>query len=299
MNKTKITTILGTRPELIRLSLIIKRLDEVFEHRLIHTGQNSDSNLSKVFFKDLKIRTPDLYLETQNLTLGSFLGGLLPAIESEFENNPSDAVVILGDTNSALAGIIAKRKGMPVYHLEAGNRSFDQNVPEEINRRILDHFSDFNLAYTNTAKENLLREGINPRNIAVIGSPLCEVISHLRNEINSSKILKELKLESGKYFLVSAHRQENVDDPLRLQNLINSLNEIALEFNQPIIISTHPRTKSKLNKLKLEINPLLTFHEPFGFIDYCKLQKESRIVLSDRSLSAIRWRDWRHLNLDQ
>jgi len=281
MKKTKITTILGTRPELIRLALIIKRLDEVFEHRLVHTGQNSDSNLSKVFFKELKIRIPDLYLESENSTLGSFLGGLLPAIELEFENNPPDAVVILGDTNSALAGIIAKRRGIPVYHLEAGNRSFDQNVPEEINRRIVDHFSDFNLAYTNNAKDNLLREGLHPRNIVVIGSPLCEVVSYYGDEINSSKILRELKLESRKYFLVSAHRQENVDDPVRLRNLINSLNEIALKFNQPIVISTHPRTKSKLDKLNLEINPLLTFHEPFGFIDYCKVQKESRIVFSD------------------
>ena len=281
MKKTRITTILGTRPELIRLSLIIKRLDEVFEHRLVHTGQNSDSMLSEVFFKELKIRKPDLYLEIENSTLGLFLGSLLPAIELEFENNPPDAVVILGDTNSALSGIIAKRKEIPVYHLEAGNRSFDQNVPEEINRRIVDHFADFNLAYTNNAKDNLLREGIHPRHIAVIGSPLCEVVSCFSNEISASKILKELKLESGTFFLVSTHRQENVDDQSRLHDLIQSLNEIALKFGLPVVISTHPRTKSKLDKIKLEVNPLLTFHDPFGFIDYCKLQKEARIVFSD------------------
>jgi UDP-N-acetylglucosamine 2-epimerase len=281
MKKTKITTILGTRPELIRLSLIIKRLDEVFEHRVVHTGQNSDLNLSELFFNELKIRKPDLYLDIDNSTLGLFLGSLLPAIEIEFANNPPDAVVILGDTNSVLAGIIAKRKGIPVYHLEAGNRSFDQNVPEEINRRIVDHFADFNLAYTSNAKDNLLREGVHPRNIAVIGSPLCEVISYFSHEIESSKILKQLKVESSKYFLVSTHRQENVDDPTRLHGLIQSLNEIALRFSLPIVISTHPRTKSKLNTLNLEINPLLTFHQPFGFFDYCKLQKGARIVFSD------------------
>jgi UDP-N-acetylglucosamine 2-epimerase len=281
MKKTRVTTILGTRPELIRLSLIIKRLDEVFEHRLVHTGQNSDSMLSEVFFKELKIRKPDLYLEIQNSTLGQFLGSLLPAIEIEFQNNPPDAVIILGDTNSALAGIIAKRKGIPIYHLEAGNRSFDHNVPEEINRRIVDHFSDFNLAYTNNAKDNLLREGIHPRNIAVIGSPLCEVVSYFSDQINSSNVLKELKVESGHYFLVSTHRQENVDSPSRLQELIQSFNEVALKFRLPVIVSTHPRTRSKLEQLNIEINPLITFCQPFGFIDYCKLQKEARIVFSD------------------
>jgi UDP-N-acetylglucosamine 2-epimerase len=281
MKKIRITTILGTRPELIRLSLIIKRLDEVFEHRLVHTGQNSDSNLSDVFFNELNLRSPDLHLEIENSSLGLFLGNLLQAIEIEFKNNPPDAVVILGDTNSAFAGIIAKRRGIPVYHLEAGNRSFDQNVPEEINRRIVDHFADFNLAYTSNAKDNLLREGLHPRNIAVIGSPLYEVISNFSDKINSSKILKELKIESNKYFLVSAHRQENVDNPSRLTDLIHALNEIGLKFNLPIVISTHPRTKNKLDNLKLEFNHLLTFHEPFGFIDYCKLQKEARVVLSD------------------
>jgi UDP-N-acetylglucosamine 2-epimerase (non-hydrolysing) len=168
-----------------------------------------------------------------------------------------------------------------VYHLEAGNRSFDQNVPEEINRRIIDHFSDFNLDYTSNAKENLMCEGLHPRNSTVIGSPLCEVISHFSNEINSSKILADLKIKSGTYFLVSTHRQENVDDPSRLKELIDSLNLVALQFKVPIIVSTHPRTKSKLDLLKVEIDPLLQFYPPFGFIDYCKLQKDARIVFSD------------------
>ena len=281
MNKSRITTILGTRPELIRLSLVIQRLDQLFEHRLVHTGQNSDANLSEIFFNELKIRKPNLHLKVDGSSLGTFLGGLFPAIEHELEDNPPDAVVILGDTNSALAGIIAKRKGIPVYHLEAGNRSFDQNVPEEINRRIIDHFSDFNLAYTSNAKENLMREGLHPRNSTVIGSPLCEVISYFSNEINSSKILANLKIKSGTYFLVSTHRQENVDDPSRLKELIDSLNLVALQFKVPIIVSTHPRTKSKLDSLKVEIDPLLQFYPPFGFIDYCKLQKDARIVFSD------------------
>ena len=281
MSKTRITTILGTRPELIRLSAIIKRLDSLFEHRLVHTGQNSDPNLSSIFFKELRVRQPDLYLEISNQSLGQFLGNLFSEIEREFEKHPPDAVVILGDTNSALAGIIAKRRGVPVYHLEAGNRSFDQNVPEEINRKIVDHFADFNLTYTNNAKENLIREGVHPRNTSVIGSPLCEVISNFRTEIESSIILKELKIESGKYFLVSAHRQENVDNPERLMALVHTLNEVAKQHKMPIIISTHPRTKNKLDQLNVDQNSLLIFHQPFGFIDYCKLQKESRVVLSD------------------
>jgi UDP-N-acetylglucosamine 2-epimerase (non-hydrolysing) len=254
MTKTSITTIIGTRPELIRLSLIIKKLDEVFDHRLVHTGQNSDPNLSDVFFKDLAIRKPDLNLKLASDSLGSFLGELFPAIEKELDLNPPHAVVILGDTNSALAGLIAKRKGIPVYHLEAGNRSFDQNVPEEINRKIIDHFSDFNLAYTDYAKQNLLREGILPRGTSVIGSPLYEVIFQLKSKIDSSDILTDLKLKKREYFLVSAHRQENVDNPVRLQELIKALNEIALKFNLPLVISTHPRTKSKLEKLNLNLN---------------------------------------------
>jgi UDP-N-acetylglucosamine 2-epimerase (non-hydrolysing) len=281
MDKIRITTIVGTRPELIRLSSIIRRIDEIFEHRLIHTSQNHDTNLSEIFFSELKIRKPDLHLDNESTTLGSFLGNLFPDIEREFEKNPPDAVIILGDTNSALAGIIAKRQGIPVYHLEAGNRAYDQNVPEEINRRIIDHFSDFNLAYTNSAKENLIREGLSPRNTTVIGSPLCEVILHFSKKITASRILNNLKLTPGKYFVVSAHRQENVDDLSRLGDLVESLNEVAAKYRLPIIVSTHPRTKSKLEKLETKINPMIAFKEPFGFIDYCKLQTEARLVLSD------------------
>jgi UDP-N-acetylglucosamine 2-epimerase len=281
MTKTRVTTILGTRPELIRLACIINRLDQVFHHRLIHTGQNTDPTLSQIFFDELQIRNPDSYLDIPVGTLGAFLGDLFNAIEIEFDQNPPDAVVILGDTNSALAGIIAKRRGIPVYHLEAGNRSFDLNVPEEINRHIVDHFADFNMPYTTHAKENLLREGLHPRNISVIGSPLNEVILRFKSQIKNSQILSKLKLTKGEYFLVSAHRQENVDDPERLQQLIFALNEIASKFKIPIIVSTHPRTKNKLDALNTITNPLINFHEPFGFFDYNKLQEEARIVLSD------------------
>jgi UDP-N-acetylglucosamine 2-epimerase len=281
VKKIRVTTILGTRPELIRLSMIIEQLDLVFEHRLVHTGQNSDVNLSKVFFQEMKIRKPDLYLEIPNSSPGIFIGNLFPEIEIEIEKYPPDAVVVLGDTNSALAGFMAKRKGIPVYHLEAGNRSYDQNIPEEINRRMIDHFADFNLTYTDNAKDNLLREGIHPRNIAVIGSPLCEVISKFKNDINSSNILSRLKIEAEKYFLVSIHRQENVDDPLRLKEIMQSLNTVALKFGLPVVISTHPRTQKRLDMLRLENNSLLSFHEPFGFIDFCKLQKSSKLVISD------------------
>lgn len=281
IKKTRVTTVLGTRPELIRLSSIIDRLDQVFEHRLIHTGQNFDPNLSQVFLDELEIRKPDTHLNIPIGTLGSFLSELFKGIESEFDRNPPDAVLILGDTNSALSGIIAKRRGIPVYHLEAGNRSFDINVPEETNRHIVDHFADYNLPYTSHAKENLLREGLHPRNISVVGSPLNEVIDRFKSRIESSQILQKLKLNSGEYFLVSAHRQENVDDPDRLRELIKSLNGVADKFQIPIIVSTHPRTKSKLDAIKNTVDPLLIFHDPFGFFDYNKLQKEARIVLSD------------------
>jgi UDP-N-acetylglucosamine 2-epimerase (non-hydrolysing) len=279
--KTKITTILGTRPEIIRLSSIIKKLDENFNHRLIHTGQNSTTELSEVFFKDLNLREPDKYMSLSTESLGYFLGNLFIEIEKELTLNRPDALVILGDTNSALSGIIAKRMNIPVYHLEAGNRSFDANVPEETNRRIVDHFSDFNLAYSEHAVNNLRNEGLHPRNTVKIGSPLFEVISQYRGEIESSKIISKLKLQKGEYFIVSAHRQENVDDPKRLTELVSSLNAMAIEYEQPIIVTMHPRTKQKLAKINIENNTLIHFHNPFGFIDYCKLQSEARVVLSD------------------
>jgi UDP-N-acetylglucosamine 2-epimerase (non-hydrolysing) len=279
--KTRVTTVLGTRPEMIRLSSIISRLDEVFDHRLLNTSQNYDPLLSKIFFDEMKIRKPDSVFEIKSDTLGTFLGHLFIEIEKEFDEFPPEALVILGDTNSSLAGIIAKRRGIPVYHLEAGNRSFDDNVPEEINRKIVDHFSDFNLAYTTHAKENLIREGLSPRNIIIIGSPLCEVLSNYKNQIENSNILNSLKIKAHEYFLVSAHRQENIDDPLRMLQLIDGLNGVAEKYNVPIIVSTHPRMRSKIDNQSIEIHRAIQFHKPFGFFDYNKMQKEARIVLSD------------------
>jgi UDP-N-acetylglucosamine 2-epimerase (non-hydrolysing) len=281
MTKTKITTLVGTRPELIRLSSIIKRFDEVFDHRLIHTNQNSDPNLLDVFLKDLEIRNPDRNLGVIQSTLGEFLGDLLKKFELELSENPPNALVILGDTNSALAGIIAKRREIPVYHLEAGNRSFDSNVPEEINRKIIDHFADFNLAYTDRARENLIREGISTRNIATIGSPLKEVLNNHLDSIINSKILTTLEIKSKNYFLVSAHRQENIDNHARLLQLVESVNTIAEKFKLPVIVSLHPRSKNQIDLSNLSFHPLVRLHEPFGYLDYNKLQLEARVVLSD------------------
>ena len=281
MGKTKVTTIVGTRPEIIRMSEIIKKFDIHFNHRLVHTGQNSDNNLKNVFFSDLGLRLPDAIFEGEHKSLGSFLGSLFVKMEKELTENRPDAVVILGDTNSALSAILAKRFGIPIYHLEAGNRSFDANVPEEINRRIVDHTSDFNLVYTTLARNNLISEGIPPRKLALTGTPLLEVINANREKIEKSNVLENLKLQPKEYFLVSAHRQENVDFSDRLDSLLTSLVAVAEKYKIPVLISTHPRTKKKLQGHKALSNPMLTFHEPFGFLDYIKLQLNARMVLSD------------------
>lgn len=281
MSKLRITVIVGTRPELIRLSFILKRFDEVFDVRLIHTGQNSDATLSQVFIDELQIRKPDVFFNLNSETLGRFLGQLFFEVEKELQEFPPDALVLLGDTNSALSGIIARRLGIPIYHLEAGNRSFDPNVPEEINRKIIDHFSDFNLAYTSAARSNLLAEGLHPRNSIVIGSPLYEVLEGSAKKIENSNVMNVLNIEKGNYFLVSAHRQENIDNPIRLKSLADSLNTVAITFGLPVICSMHPRMKSKIAELNLDFNSLVEFHSPFGFFDYNKLQINSRLVLSD------------------
>lgn len=281
IKKIRVTTILGTRPEIIRLSKILNNFDQVFDHRLVHTGQNFNHELSAIFFHDLNIRQPDVLLKTESKSLGNFLGDLFIEIEKELTANRPDAVVILGDTNSALSGIIAKRMGIPIYHLEAGNRSYDQNVPEEINRKIVDHFADYNLAYTQHAKANLLREGLHPQFVTVIGSPLNEVLSQQSENIAKSKILETLGLQPKSYFLVSVHRQENVDDQNRLGVLFQSLNDLAEDQELPIVISTHPRTREKLSRSKLKLNDLIQLHTPFGFLDYNKLQTNARLVLSD------------------
>jgi len=279
--KIKVTTVLGTRPELIRMGHILKRFDEVFDHRMIHTGQNNDDNLKDVFFRDLEIREPDLQFDMRNSSLGKSLGILFETMSSEFENNRPDALVILGDTNSALCGILAKRLKIPFYHLEAGLRSFDKNVPEEINRRIIDHTADFNLVYTELARQNLLDEGLHTRSISLVGSPLREVLNGSVQKIETSKILDKLKLEKDEFYLVSVHRQENVDDENRLVKLMDSLVMLTENTNLPIIFSTHPRTKERIQKMGFISHKNIVFCEPFGFNDYCKLQISSRLVLSD------------------
>ena len=281
MRKTKITTIVGTRPEIIRMSEIIKLLDKTSEHRLIHTGQNPAPELNSVFFKDLNLRKPDCEFDILPSSLAIYLASMFPLIEREFLENRPDGILILGDTNSALSAIIAKRMGIPVFHLEAGNRSFDSNVPEEINRRIVDHTSDFNLPYSEIARQNLLSEGLHPRFIAKMGSPLFEILKNNEDAINRSEILKKLGYKPRSYFLASIHRQENVDFQERLKTLLMSLSEVSIEHKLPVLISTHPRTRIKINELKLNLGGNLIFHDPFGFNDYIHLQKNAKVVLSD------------------
>jgi len=281
MTKLKVTTIVGTRPEIIRMSEIIKKFDTFFEHRLIHTGQNPDPLLKDIFFNDLELRDPDLYFGGDHISLGSFLSNLFVCVEKEFINYRPDAVVILGDTNSALSAILAKRYGIPVYHLEAGNRSFDQNVPEEINRKIIDHTADFNLVYTELARNNLIAEGLHPRKITLIGSPLNEVLEVHKQKIDNSKVLSDLKLKKKEYVLVSAHRQENIDFKLRFDSFISTLEQVSKFYKYPILVSTHPRTRKQIDAHGISKYLNIRFHEPFNFTDYNHLQKNSFIVLSD------------------
>ena len=282
MSQATIVTIVGTRPEIIRLSRVIPAMDAAFNHILVHTGQNSDPNLSDVFFKELDIREPNYYLNVDNSSLGSVLGDTLKKIEKVFLDHTPDGVLILGDTNSAISAVLAKRMQIPVYHMEAGNRSFDENVPEEANRRIVDHSSDFNLPYTEHARRNLLSEGIHPRRVMVTGSPMREVLDFYRDKIDASDIVTQLGMAKNEYFLVSAHRQENVDSPERLSRLLNSLKAIHAKWNYPVLVSTHPRTRKQLETLPgfSEISGI-TFHEPFGFLAYNKLQMNAKCVLSD------------------
>lgn len=281
-SKSKVLTIVGTRPEIIRLSRVIPLLDEHFDQVFVNTGQNKDPMLSDVFFEDLEIRQPDLYLDVNTSSLGSALGDTLEKVEKILVEHKPDAVLILGDTNSAISAVIAKRMHVPVYHMEAGNRSFDENVPEETNRRLVDHVSDFNLPYTEHARRNLLAEGIHPRRIMVSGSPMREVLDFYLPKIKDSDILKKLSLKPKEYFLVSAHRQENVDSKDRLQDLLSTLKSVHKTWGLPVMVSTHPRTKKQLEAIPgySEIEGI-TFHEPFGFIDYNQLQLNAKCVLSD------------------
>lgn len=277
-----IVTIVGTRPEIIRLSRVISKLDESVNHILVHTGQNYDPKLNEIFFSELNVRTPDYFLNADASSLGSVMGDILKKIEDVFVSHRPDGVVILGDTNSAIAAVMAKRMHIPVYHMEAGNRSFDENVPEETNRRMVDHVSDFNLAYTEHARRNLLAEGLHPRRVVVTGSPMREILEHYLPAIEKSDVLSRLELTKGGYFLVSAHRQENVDSPSRLATLLETLKALHLEWDVPVLVSTHPRTRKQLENLPVYAEtPGLIFHEPFGFLDYNKLQLNALAVVSD------------------
>lgn len=274
----KLAIVVGTRPELIRLSCIIHESKKYFDVILIHTGQNYDKNLCDIFLKDLDIKTDECINIVGN-DLGETMGNAISKSYVLFQKIKPDCLLVLGDTNSSLCTISAKRLKIPIFHMEAGNRCFDQNVPEEINRKIIDHISDINLPYTEHARKNLLNEGIDSRYIFVTGSPMTEVIKKYTNNITSSKILEKLKISEKKYFVLSMHREENLDNNKKLTNLINSINIISEKYNLPIIFSVHPRTAKKLNAFKL--NPLIKLIDPLGFFDYCKLQIGSICVISD------------------
>lgn len=276
-------TILGTRPEIIRLSLIIKKLDQYADsHILVHTGQNFTTSLSEIFFQQLQVRTPDYVLLNQQQTLGEQLAAIYKNLESIILKEKPDKVLVLGDTNSGLSSILAERMGIPVIHMEAGNRCFDLEVPEEKNRKIIDAVSSLNLPYTPQSKENLLKEGIPSKRIYLSGNPIFEVLNHYNNEIEQSGILDKMNLKKEDYFLVTAHRAENVDYEDRLMEIMNGINLVAETYQKRIICSLHPRTKSRIElSPKLEVHPLIEFHEPFGFFDFVKLEKNAFCVLTD------------------
>ncbi len=281
MPKLKLATIIGTRPEIIRLSQIIKLADKVFDHVLIHTGQNYDYELNEIFFEELGIRKPDHFLGVAGQNLGKTIGNIISLSFDIFLKEKPDALLVLGDTNSVLSTISAKRLKIPIFHMEAGNRCFDQNVPEEINRKISDHISDVNLAYNEHSRRYLIAEGFRKDHIFVTGTPLFEVIEANKVKIQSSDILERLKLQKDNYFVVSSHREENLDLGDNFENLIESLNAVAERYQVPLIFSTHPRTKIQLERKYLKLHPLIKNYPPFGFIDYVHLQKNSKCVLSD------------------
>ena len=281
----KVATIVGTRPEIIRLSRTISFLNEspAFDNTLIHTGQNYDFELNKIFFDELKISSPDYFLDASKDNPAATIGEVISKTYELLQKTKPDAVLILGDTNSCLAALSAKRLKIPIFHIEAGNRCFDQRVPEEINRKIVDHISDINLTYSSIARDLLISEGINPDTIIKIGSPMYEVLESYNSQIESSEILKELGLAPQDYFLLSSHREENIDNDKVFNNLMNAIEEISKLFNKSVIVSTHPRTRIKLKHSAHNIlkNKNISFHKPFGFFDYCMLQKNAKAVLSD------------------
>lgn len=277
----KVMTIVGTRPELIRLSRVIAKLDRYCEHRLIHTGQNHDFELNGIFFQDLNIRHPDRYLDAAGVTAAETIGKVLIAADAVLVEMQPDAVLVLGDTNSCLAVIAAKRRRIPIFHMEAGNRCFDMRVPEEINRRLVDHTSDINLTYSDIAREYLLREGITPDTIIKTGSPMFEVLEYYRDGIGRSKILETLGLQPHEYFTASAHREENVDSERTLGKLAEVLNGLATHYGLPVVVSAHPRTSKRVATSGIAFSPLVRLLKPLSFTDYVHLQTHARAVLSD------------------
>ena len=277
----KIFTVLGTRPEIIKLSRIINIFDKFFNHKIIHTGQNFDYELNQIFFKELQIRKPNLYLNCAKKTSIETISEILVKFEKLILQDRPDAIFVLGDTNSAFASLVAKKNKIPIFHYEAGNRCFDNDVPEEINRKIVDHISDFNFTYTEISKQNLIREGIQAEKIVNIGSPMKEVLDFYKPQIDNSDILQRLNLSKGKFFVVSAHREENVDVPEKLLKFIEALNAIGDLYNIPIIFSTHPRTRQRIEGLKIRFHKNIQLLKPLGFNDYNHLQQSSKAVLSD------------------
>jgi len=278
----KVLTIVGTRPEIIKLSRVISELDKFTTHILVHTGQNYDYELNEIFFDELQIRKPNYFLEAVGSNLANTIGNIISKTDEVLEKENPDAILILGDTNSCLGVISAKRRKIPIFHMEAGNRCFDLRVPEEINRKIVDHLSDINLTYTEHARKYLLAEGISAEMIVKTGSPMLEVINFYKDKINSSTVIKRLGLEKHKYFVFSAHREENVDNSENLIELVSTINSIAEKYNLPIIVSTHPRTRKRLDELKSVVyHPKIVFINPLGFLDYIQLQKNAKAVVSD------------------
>ncbi|WP_272483079.1 MULTISPECIES: UDP-N-acetylglucosamine 2-epimerase (non-hydrolyzing) [Mesorhizobium] len=277
----KVMTIVGTRPEIIRLSRVIAKFDANFDHVLVHSGQNYDYELNEVFFSQLGIRPPNVFLEAAGASAAETIGKVIIAADQAIESHRPDALLILGDTNSCLAAIAAKRRKVPIFHMEAGNRCFDFRVPEEINRRIVDHTADVNLTYSQIARDYLLREGLPPDQVIVTGSPMREVLEHYRSGIEASAAVSNLGLTAERFFVVSAHREENVDSPERLRKLLNVLNGIAERYQEPVIVSTHPRTRKRLDALGASCHENVRFEKPFGFFDYIRLQCSARAVLSD------------------
>ena len=283
MNKLKVMTVVGTRPEIIRLSSVINKLEETaaIEHTLVHTGQNYDYELNEVFFKDFNLKKPDYFLNAATGTAVETIGNILVKIDPILEEVKPDAFLVLGDTNSCLCAIAAKRRHIPIFHMEAGNRCFDQRVPEETNRKIVDHIADINLTYSDIAREYLLKEGLPADRVIKTGSPMFEVLNSKKDSIDNSDVLERLGLKEGKYFVVSAHREENINTEKNFINLVNRINAIAKKYNMPVIVSTHPRTRNMIDSKGIKFNPLINTMKPLGFNDYIKLQINAKVVLSD------------------